>query len=103
MWKAVARLTPCLWLRGEVVRVVLAGVVWIRVGSETSVDDRGWGVDIYFAGLGASRRHRAFASLYADVSDGSVERRMYEFGVVFVHYFALDESSVLRLLSKGCL
>lgn len=99
--EAVARLAAGFWTRGEAVRVVLAGVVGVWVGSEAPVDEGCGCVDVDFAGFVATRSHGAFFGLGADVADWSGQERVDEFGVVLVHDFAVDEGGVFGLLDEG--
>lgn len=86
---------------GEVVRIVVAGVVWVGVCAEAAVEDCGWGVDVDFSRAGSTGSQSAFAGLCANVADGAVEGRVHEFGVIFVHDFRVNESGVFGLLAEG--
>ena len=73
------------------VRIVLVGVVRVRVGPESPVDDSRWRVDIDFSRLRAAWGHGALARLNTNISDRPVERRPHKFSVVFIHYLAVYE------------
>lgn len=96
----MAWLTAGFWSVGEVVGVVLTGVVGIGVGFEASVDDGCGRVDVHFSKSGAVRQQRALARLRANVADGACQEGVYKFRVVFVHDFAVDEGQVFGLLGE---
>ena len=76
---------------GEMIRVVLSGVVGIGIYAETSVDNGRWGVYVDFANASAARRTTAFSGLDAHVPDWSIELGAHKFSVVFVHDLAVDQ------------
>lgn len=90
------------WFRfvSKVVRVVLAAVVRIWVCFEASVDQGCGCVKVNLANLGPSRCQGALTRLGADVTDRSCEEWMDEFSVILIHYLAVNQSRVLRLLHE---
>jgi hypothetical protein len=99
----MAGFTTWLWFVREIVGIILATVVWVRVCFEASVDQSCGSVNIYFANLGPSRCQGALSRLGADVADRSCEEWVDKFGVVLVHDFAVNKSRVFRLLNERCL
>lgn len=99
---ALAWLVAGFGFMGEIVGVVLTGVVRVRVGFESSVDDGGRRIDVHFTDSGTAWCPSALATLSANVADGSCQEWMYEFGVVFIHDLAVNEGQVLGLLGEGC-
>lgn len=83
----------------EIVRVVLRGVGRVGVYAEATVNDGDGGVGIDLAGLGGSGAG-GDARLRGDVSDGAVEGRVNELGIVLVQYLFADDRVVLVLLDE---
>ena len=102
-WIVIAMSSWLLFRRREVVRVVLSGVVRIRICPEASIDNGGWRVHIHLTRFRATWSHCAFARLDAHISDGPVEGGSHKFSIVFVHDFAVDQSRIFRLLAEGSL
>lgn len=98
--QALTWLAAGIWFVGEIIWVILTGVIRVGIGSEPAVDQGGGRVDVHFASFGAAWCKRAFAGLSADVADRSCQGGFNEFGIVFVHDLSVDERQVLGLLGE---
>ena len=102
---------PVMLLLADVLRIVVLGIIWVRVRFESAVDEHRWSVSMDKVGddLPSPLARATSEFLYIGIVLGaniSYERSspwMYELRVVFVQHFSMYERRILVLLAEAAL